>query len=76
MKEKTNTKATAKVTTTRKAVKTTATNKANAELAKHLAKLTRPELSARHKANVEERKRLSAENKLLVELWKKLGNKK
>jgi hypothetical protein len=63
-------------TTTRKAVTTTAastaTKKANAEL----AKLTRPELHLRRLANVAERKRLSEENKLLVELWKKLGNKK
>jgi hypothetical protein len=57
---------------TKKAVKTTATNKANPEL----AKLTRPELHLRRLANVAERKRLSEENKLLVELWKKLGNKK
>jgi hypothetical protein len=67
-------KTTAKPTTTRKAVKTTATTKANANA--ELAKLTRPQLVARHKANVEERKRLSNENKLLVELWRKLGNKK
>ena len=42
----------------------------------NLEKLTRPELSARYKANVSERKRLSDENKVLVELWKKLGKPK
>jgi hypothetical protein len=35
-----------------------------------LANLTREQLSARYKANVAERKRLSGENKLLVKFWK------
>jgi hypothetical protein len=37
---------------------------------KELAKLTREQLSARYEANVEERKRLSNENKALAQLWK------
>jgi hypothetical protein len=41
-----------------------------------LKKLTRPELLARFKGNVSERKRLSAENKLLIELYKKLSTRK
>jgi hypothetical protein len=61
-----------KKTTTTKATAKVTPKKANAEL----AKLTRPELHLRRLANVAERKRLSEENKLLVELWKKLGNKK
>jgi hypothetical protein len=37
---------------------------------KELANLTREQLSARYKANIAERKRLSSENKLLAQLWK------
>jgi DNA primase len=56
MKEKTNSKA--------------GNTDANATAKKELANLTREQLSARYKENIAERKRLSGENKLLVQLWK------
>jgi hypothetical protein len=55
--------------------KSVVSNKITDKNTSELAKLTREELSKRFHANIAERKRLSGENKLLLELWRKASPK-